>query len=883
MIQLNFSKHIPCTVINYATLALMNADTTQTSDKVGKQCFNYEDKNYYILKDNKIPTWALNDNNPATDTANFKLNMAGQQGIFKANTRLGFWDSANSVAWGDLYDKFDLTPAVRTRAGNGMFSDVIGRIVQILPQGTGFVIYSTKNIVGVRFTNDVATPWATSVVNDMAGVAYSRSVVCGATENEQYAYTTLGLMAIGKYNPLTQKSEAQPILPEFFDLLKESKNPIYLDYINGRYLFICTMDTQYITSTAQFNQSSVPAKSIVVLQNGGNAVNIDIAGITVGGDNGATLPTISPSTVVGTYLIWRGTAQAMNSARTTDISPFLMDAFNIPIPNTPPFDTTSVVLPAAIDVLTQGSRIVDIVPTPIQVESAWQYPGPNKVDYTVYGVIDNTARNLLNLQIAEWNTFNQTLGNTVAALNNTLRVQPTVLVGDFHLTIQLAIDAITTLANADAPLHGGVVTGAGSSIVHMTFTENLGSIRGPITNTQESISGVGTYNASVSLVGNSPNSYDVNRVVDRVYTINDAFKLFYFCTGSGGLVDHVIYPPLPRLQYRAGSYYPNVRYMPDFASVLPAVIAEFPTAVPFAVFDGTQGQLLHPTAAFLEGNAIRVVCIGDGINLFSGISETPYEIHYTITIDSLNAPVFQSVHYDKISLNTKVVAVPKVSTFAMKQTCLDWALSTTPALDTPASIRIPPIGINLPNSLPPNANWTYPGANFLLQDGSIAPIYPIMQGAWVLDTGLKKWGKMAVPFNHLINFSPVNNASSAVPYTNFNMDLAILNPVNDVVLMGNRPVDSWIRYGKIGMARLGFTHMHEVKTQMRYASNYDITVESSLDGRALDPIRASTDKLYNSSGGVTFLDQAGRWHTVKISGQYDLTYLEIRSSITSRR
>ena len=40
------------------------------------------------------------------------LNMTGQMGIFRANGRLGFWDSANSISWSSLFDFTDFTPVI---------------------------------------------------------------------------------------------------------------------------------------------------------------------------------------------------------------------------------------------------------------------------------------------------------------------------------------------------------------------------------------------------------------------------------------------------------------------------------------------------------------------------------------------------------------------------------------------------------------------------------------------------------------------------------------------------------------------------------------------------------------------------------------------------
>lgn len=45
------------------------------------------------------------------------LNMEGQMGIFRADNRLGFWDSDNAIAWSSALDKMDFKPDVTTFAG----------------------------------------------------------------------------------------------------------------------------------------------------------------------------------------------------------------------------------------------------------------------------------------------------------------------------------------------------------------------------------------------------------------------------------------------------------------------------------------------------------------------------------------------------------------------------------------------------------------------------------------------------------------------------------------------------------------------------------------------------------------------------------------------
>jgi hypothetical protein len=108
----------------------------------------------YMYRQGQASAWKTGESagelTIATHTPTF-LNMAGQMGIFKAGLRLGFWDSANSVSWSSNLDLTDFTPSIETLAGNSIFGDIVGRIITIRAHGEGFIVYSTRSVVGVNF------------------------------------------------------------------------------------------------------------------------------------------------------------------------------------------------------------------------------------------------------------------------------------------------------------------------------------------------------------------------------------------------------------------------------------------------------------------------------------------------------------------------------------------------------------------------------------------------------------------------------------------------------------------------------------------------------------------------------------------------------------
>lgn len=190
------------------------------------------------------------------------LNMAGQMGIFKAGTRLGFWDSANSVGWSSNLDLADFTPSLENLAGNTIFGSVVGRITHVRDHGEGFIVYSTKSIVGVSYDASSNMLWDAHTISNVCGVAVGREVTHGSSNSEHFAYTTAGMYRVGGYNGLTKIHEFQQVAVELSDLLKESRDPVYLDCIEGRYLYMHCISNDYINGKISFESYTVDGITI---------------------------------------------------------------------------------------------------------------------------------------------------------------------------------------------------------------------------------------------------------------------------------------------------------------------------------------------------------------------------------------------------------------------------------------------------------------------------------------------------------------------------------------------------------------------------------------------------------------------------------------------
>lgn len=159
------------------------------------------------------------------------LNMAGQIGLFRADNRLGFWDSDNSVGWSSSVAIEDFKPDAKTFAGSTKFADVQGRIVKILGSGDSFVIYATRSIVNCIGLDNSPEKWRGEAIMSEVGVAFDNQIAAAQPDQIHYCITQAGLCAITAGSPEYIATEVMDYIAETF--------PLYsLTVIEGRYLFI---------------------------------------------------------------------------------------------------------------------------------------------------------------------------------------------------------------------------------------------------------------------------------------------------------------------------------------------------------------------------------------------------------------------------------------------------------------------------------------------------------------------------------------------------------------------------------------------------------------------------------------------------------------------
>jgi hypothetical protein len=204
---------------------------------------------------------------------------------------------------------------------------------------------------------------------------------------------------------------------------------------------------------------------------------------------------------------------------------------------------------------------------------------------------------------------------------------------------------------------------------------------------------------------------------------------------------------------------------------------------------------------------------------------------------------------------------------------------------SPDVIGTPEItGFDWSNYTWPRLTITLPDGTFFLEDGSAAPIYPTFYGAYVYDMHLKKWGRYDEAYKRLLDYSAINTyMPNEQSYKRVGIFGGSLNAAGKIRLFDEKPATSWVKYGKIGYYRQGMTSMEEVRIHHRVGATGEVLIESSIEGKLIDPTLNLSSEFSASSMWTHRGSYSAKWHNVTVSGHFDLTYFEFRGIISGRR
>jgi hypothetical protein len=844
------AKAAPVSPSHYAWTSVVIADSVYV--------YRQNDAHFYRIDSNVLGGVSVTELTP-----NF-LNMAAQAGIFRAAGRLAFWDSDDSIAWSNLSDFTDFTPSLETLAGNIKFSSIQGRIVTILSHGEGFLLYSTKSIVYIKENLASLSQWDPTVVLDSAGIAYPRQAAVASPDTLHFAFTSEGIKKI-------ENGQQESIVVEVSDFIKDTLTPTYLKVIEGRYLFLESMDKNFLVGNINISDEVVESVDYVIPGSTTNLADIEIPGTegsecavlegidngqfpdTIPGGNGIPAPDDAHPTSPGYKAEWTCYISEVGVADASAI-----EWIATPCPTTGPDGVEMLMCPniPQVSALTQDAT------------------GKREVAGSDAYIDGWTMERFVAVQSSIWERHSQAVQEVVSKISSRSKTK-----------------SITT-----SDLTSCVASSPGESLCYL-----------------------GRFAASYSApkFGYSTCEFWLTRYVTGMVDLNRKMKTTKVCD-AGDTAD---------TQYRKVADGGLVLIGTDRNSIIDQDIA-------IALARASATNLNNR-----NGYTLSSVNYGSGTDYNYTYTTTNIDAPYAVmtwtnysTLEIISPQIKYSATDTTFAYNeaTMITAAPIPETAYCKITgwkykkadgsegflaaageCMSPALypsnatSRNTPLSTPSTPAGPPEGtitaldpftgamcgvdydpITLEGSstIWPDAVITIPDSKFFLQAGSNAPLYPTMQGAYVYDLQLKKWGKMLYPYMHLFNYSPINSSvSGKIPSTSFGILGAILDIYGAIRIFDEVPAISWIAYGKVGYYRLGKTSPEEVRVDFKSPSSGVIKIHSSLDGVELTP-GLSVSKTFSSSYSATVAGGfPGSWCDIEIRGNFDISYLEYRGFTQGRR
>lgn len=792
------------------------------------------------------------------------LNMAGQQGIFVAGIRLGFWDAENSISWSSIDDLNDFTPSIETLAGSAIFGAVRGRIQKCLGHGEGFVIYATGSLVFVQQAAEATFQWNPTTLLDNSGIAFSGQCIDATPHTQHFAYTNTGIVKI-------EEGRLEFILPEFYDMMKGQDLPVTLNMLQGRYLCFEILEDGYLSGDITFTNELVGTTSLVLPED--TASRTEISGFTLEG---------SDFCYSSSFMLGGSGTQGMAEGQ-----------HNTSNPDTPPKDPNTWYEPVW-DAYYKGfpgmanPTWVGAFCTPMLMS-----PNPNyQVDY-----FQNEGLDLLTQDTTLWQLDAPHL---LSALG--------ILLRGYAEKVDEYIAAIATRKQKTNP----VVTTSG---YHTKLNWQSGNgYQG------ENLTEWFTLGSTVSnIVDCEIGQYPTTWVGPYMHPGWCEIEIFLYATQRHTIKTHkedVAIVSLDSIRPRGWFNAANKFSLPVGNTAYEACQllwgAYSRTGDTFPILDpGTQTVTACYTQDWNSGDNLgspspgSVECAHyDGeqrkketySQAWNYISDTDEGVFARLAI----VLKLRGWKYKDINGAERFIPkgagtgcnVPDKSLPPKAPGSNDFPMpeQTDPEKNKDGKVcGIPFTPVTINDTLIPVIAWptqtvTIPPASFLLQDGSIGPVYPTYAGAFVYDLQLQKWGKLRQPYKLLVTYKTTSGQKGQVVDLNANeIEGGLLDTLGILRKFDNQPADSKIVWGKIGYYRLGFTNLEEVRVAFAKPSKGTLRIEGSLDSRQLEAGLTESVTFDNVLTEQLNTTSSAKWYNIVLSGMYDITHLEFRGVRAGRR
>lgn len=104
--------------------------------------------------------------------------------------------SPGAVYWSSTIDELDFVPSLITGAGGGQVQGAQGIVTLCLPHTSGFIVYTTKNVVGASYSGNIRYPFNFNTIVGAGGISDFSLVTQEGDTGNHYAYTTNGLQLV---------------------------------------------------------------------------------------------------------------------------------------------------------------------------------------------------------------------------------------------------------------------------------------------------------------------------------------------------------------------------------------------------------------------------------------------------------------------------------------------------------------------------------------------------------------------------------------------------------------------------------------------------------------------------------------------------------------
>lgn len=849
-------------------------DPTQNPDVYHRWTYCILENSLYAYQEGRATFWKISSDG-VTDiiftemTPNF-LNMSAQVGIFRAGSRLGFWDTANSTAWSNLDDFEDFTPSTLTLAGSAKFSDIVGTIVDIRSHGDGFIIYATKSITHIRKATEELFQWDPKVIFSNNGIVYPRQVTSASPDTKHFCYTTQGIYQI-------ENGKEELIIPEVFDFFEKDVSVKYLKLLQGRYLCFEVFSEDLALGRTIFSNGST-GDFVLTLPGAVSNVSGLVEDIIVSGENWC--PTEENLSIMLRPGGSSGPAEPGDRATEPLYSP-RYKAFLRP----PAFLAGgSITYSAANCPVVFNGETIPMQPADGGITAFnTTFREVNGADAYVDGKW--TMTRFVQAQTALWDMDTEALAEYKELL--LAKVETRSYISGYAAAP--AADSAYTVTRC-----GGIQIPAGFSPSYQfdispcafTLTRYALGLERLYTKKVTWQTYVDTLRPMVGA-----DRYWYQGVLFLVYDKATLAEILAHIVandlgGGAGWTGPVINTGITHtaasyLTYR-GYAYADVSYTRTSDGVVNTRRVSYGKAIT----TGWTYQEGNVYPNLLEYNSLGRYAITQ--KLLATLELKPENMS---PVPDTARCELQGWEYEKANGTDGFLAVSTPCTEpASSGRTKDpkYGGNFAPA-DDGSLCGKPFEPITIPGSPPISLVWpeqtvVYPGTTFVLRDGTPAPLYPTAKGAYVYDLHLKKWGKYVGDYKHLLDYSPINaNTDGILTDATFGIVGGIFDIGGSVRLFDKYPTDSYITYGKLGWNRARMTSPEEVRVDFAEAASGYIRVETSLDGRNIQQGLTKASYFTEVEQTTVYGCYPGKWHQITVGGWFDISYIEYKGFMQGKR